>query len=78
MKIRRWEPGGCECKLCKDFVSNVGYVNLVWLRGTGLTVRISAKKCLLCRYLPALYRNVETAAECEIGTGLTIMTGLTE
>ena len=28
-KIRRWELDGCDCKLCKDFVSNLGYVNLV-------------------------------------------------
>ena len=28
-KIRRWEPDGSDCKLCKDFVSNLGYVNLV-------------------------------------------------
>ena len=28
-QIRRWEPDGCDCKLCKDFVSNLGYVNLV-------------------------------------------------
>ena len=25
-KIRRWEPDGCDCK---DFVSNLGYVNLI-------------------------------------------------
>ena len=28
-KIRKWEPDGCDCKLCKDFVSNLGYVSLV-------------------------------------------------
>ena len=28
-KIRRWEPDGCDCKLGKDIVSNLGYVNLV-------------------------------------------------
>ena len=28
-KIRRWQPDGCDRKLCKDFVSNLGYVNLV-------------------------------------------------
>ena len=28
-KIRRWETDGCDCKLCKDFVSNLGHVNLV-------------------------------------------------
>ena len=28
-KIIRWEPDGCDCKLYKDFVSNLGYVNLV-------------------------------------------------
>ena len=56
-KIRRWEPDGCDCKLCKEFVSNLGYVNLVWLWDIGLTVRIrkyglisSATKCLPCRH----------------------------
>ena len=24
-KIRRWELGGCDCKLYRDFVSNLGY-----------------------------------------------------
>ena len=28
-KIRKWDPDGCDCKLCKDFVSNLGYVSLV-------------------------------------------------
>ena len=28
-KIRNWEPDGCDCELCKDFVSNLGYVSLV-------------------------------------------------
>ena len=28
-KVRKWEPDGCDCKLCKDFVSNLGYVSLV-------------------------------------------------
>ena len=28
-KIRIWEPDGGDRKLCKDFVSNLGYVNLV-------------------------------------------------
>ena len=28
-KIRRLEPDGCDCKLYKDFVSDLGYVNLV-------------------------------------------------
>ena len=28
-KIRKWEPAGCDCKLYKDFVSNLGYVSLV-------------------------------------------------
>ena len=37
-KIRRWEPDGCDCKLCKEFVSNLGYVNLVWLWDIGLTL----------------------------------------
>ena len=27
-KIRRWERDGCDCKLCKDFVPNLGYV--IW------------------------------------------------
>ena len=25
-KIRRWAPDGGDCKLYKDFVSNLGYV----------------------------------------------------
>ena len=28
-KIKRWETDESDCKLCKDFVSNLGYVNLV-------------------------------------------------
>ena len=28
-KVRKWEPDGCDCKLCKDFLSNLGYVILV-------------------------------------------------
>ena len=28
-KIRKWEPDGFDCKLCKDFVSSLGYVSLV-------------------------------------------------
>ena len=28
-KIRKWEPDGFDPKLCKDFVSNLGYVSLV-------------------------------------------------
>ena len=28
-KIRRWEPDGCDSKLCKDFVSDLGYVSLL-------------------------------------------------
>ena len=28
-KIRRWESDGCDCKLYKDFASNLGYVSLV-------------------------------------------------
>ena len=30
-KIRRWEPDGYDCKLCKDIASNLGYTNLVLL-----------------------------------------------
>ena len=25
-KIRRWESDGCDCKPCRYFVSNLGYV----------------------------------------------------
>ena len=39
-KIRRWEPNGYDCKLCKNSVSNLGYVNLVRLLNIGLTVWI--------------------------------------
>ena len=28
-KIRKWEPGGCDCKLCKDIVLNLGHASLV-------------------------------------------------
>ena len=28
-KIRKWEPDGYDCKLCKDFVSRLGRVNWV-------------------------------------------------
>ena len=28
-KIRKLEPDGGDCKLCKDFVSNLGYVSFV-------------------------------------------------
>ena len=78
-KTRRCKPDGCELKLCKDFVSNLGSVSLVWLWDIRFTVRIrkfclisSAKKYLLCRHLSASSRNVETAAGCEMGTALTI------
>ena len=79
-KIRRWKPDGCDCKLCKDFVSNLGYINLVWLWDTGLTVRIRkfgfilrARKCLPCWHSPAHSRYGETAAGWEICTGLAMM-----
>ena len=59
-KIKRLEPDGCDCKLCKDFMSNLGYVSLVWLWYIRLTISIlkfcliwSAKKYLLCRHLSA-------------------------
>ena len=44
-KIRKWEPDGCDCKLCKNFASNLGYVNSVWLWDIHLTVGIR-KFCL--------------------------------
>ena len=28
-KIRKWKPINCPCRLCKDYVSNVGFVNIV-------------------------------------------------
>ena len=59
-KIRKWELDGCDCKLCKDFLSNLGYVSLVRLWDIRLTVKIrkfclisSANKYLLCRHLSA-------------------------
>ena len=77
-KIRRWEPDGCDCKLCKGFVSNLGYGSLFW--DIHLTVRIrkfclisNAKIYLLCRHLSAFRRHVETAAGCEIETGLAMV-----
>ena len=24
---RKWEPGKCNCKLCKDFIPSLGYEN---------------------------------------------------
>ena len=80
-KIRKREPDGRDCKLWKDFISNLGYVNLVWLWNIGLTVRIrkfglisSARKCPLFRHLPARIRHGESAAGCELCTGLMMMT----
>ena len=26
-KIRKWEPKGCHCKLCKEYVYSVGYAD---------------------------------------------------
>ena len=28
-KIRKWEPKECHCHLCRPYVSNLGFVNLV-------------------------------------------------
>ena len=28
-KIRRWEPKECHCDLCRPYLSNLGFVNLV-------------------------------------------------
>ena len=28
-KIRKWKPINCPCRLCKDYVSNVGFVNII-------------------------------------------------
>ena len=28
-KIRKWEPKECHCDLCRPYVSNLGFVNLV-------------------------------------------------
>ena len=67
-KIRRQEPDGCDCKLCEDFLSNLGSVNFVWLCNIDLTLRIhkfalisSARKCLPCWHLPARSWHGETA-----------------
>ena len=38
-KIRKLEPDGCDCKLCKDFVRNLEYIRLVWLWDIHLTIR---------------------------------------
>ena len=82
-KIRRWEPDGCDYKFCKDFRSNLGYVNF------GVTVRYwfdwtvrmhkfglisSARNCLPCQHLSAWSQHGETATGCEICTGLAMMT----
>ena len=26
-KVRNWEPKGCHCRLCKEYVHGKGYVN---------------------------------------------------
>ena len=26
--IKNWKPSGCKCRLCKDYVQGVGYVNI--------------------------------------------------
>ena len=71
---------GRDCKLCKDLVSSLGYVNLAWLWDMCLTVRIrkfclisSGKKYLLSRHLSAWGRNEHIAAGCKIGTGSAMM-----
>ena len=28
-KIKEWKPSGCTCRLCKIYVKNMGYVNVV-------------------------------------------------
>ena len=28
-KIRKWEPNDCDCKLCQDYLHEIGYVNLL-------------------------------------------------
>ena len=28
-KISKWEPNGCDCKLCQVYLHRIGYVNLV-------------------------------------------------
>ena len=26
--IQKWKPDGCPCRLCRDFISGIGFVNL--------------------------------------------------
>ena len=26
-KIRKWKPVGCDCKICKEYVPNLGFLN---------------------------------------------------
>ena len=28
-KISKWEPNDCDCKLCQDYLHEIGYVNLL-------------------------------------------------
>ena len=79
-KIGIWKHDWSDCKFYKDFVSSLGYVNLVWQWDISFAVRIrkfglisSARKCLAFRHLPAWSRHGKTAADCEIYAGLTMM-----
>ena len=28
-EIKKWQPSKCPCRLCKDYVTGVGYVNII-------------------------------------------------
>ena len=30
LKIKKWKPTNCPCRLCKDYVPNLGFVNIVY------------------------------------------------
>ena len=51
----------------------VGYLFDCYVRIRNSFLISSARKYLLFRHLSAWSRNVETAAGCEIGTGLTMV-----
>ena len=25
-KIKQWEPNGCECRLCRKYIQNIGFI----------------------------------------------------
>ena len=27
LKIKKWKPEGCTCRLCRTYISNLGFIN---------------------------------------------------